>query len=234
MTFESISSTVTNNKTSIALPIIDTVENNKSAYTQRKIIEAEISRKLQNTIGVTAKGLINVIDNNIVEKYPVQRQAIQDLVTIFGPSLPNLQGKNTRTTQSHVDLETITLLPLTILQRHTHIVLGMDVVKINGIFFFAKYSYIIKFSTDSELQDTKILTLVKILTTIKAIYSVWGFKIIVVAADNTFAPMNQDPTFIKLQMALNVTSEDEHEPYIERFNRTLKERCHVCFETLPF
>ena len=33
---------------------------------------------------------------------------------------------------------------------------------------------------------------------------------------------------------INTTSEDEHEPFIEQFNLFLKERCRMCFSTLPF
>ena len=46
--------------------------------------------------------------------------------------------------------------------------------------------------------------------------------------------MRNEPEFLFLNITLNVTSEDEHEPYIERFNRTLKEQCCMCFATLPF
>ena len=33
-----------------------------------------------------------------------------------------------------------------------------------------------------------------------------------------------DPAFINLHMTLNITSEDEHKPYIKRFNNILKEQ----------
>ena len=48
-----------------------------------------------------------------------------------------------------------------------------------------------------------------------------------IAADDAFEPMKQNSDFIDLKITLNITSEDEHEPYIERFNRTLKERCRM-------
>ena len=95
-------------------------------------------------------------------------------------------------------------------------------VKIYDIYYFITYSRVIKLSTASELEDAKIPTLVKILATIKAIHTVQGFIIIVVVVYNAFVPMKQTPTFVKIQTVLNVTSEDEHEPYIERFNRILK------------
>ena len=80
----------------------------------------------------------------------------------------------------------------------------MDVVKINIICFFATYNHAIKFSTASELEDARIPTLLKLLATMKSIYSVWGFRITAVVVDNVFTPMKQYTIFIKLQMALNV------------------------------
>ena len=44
--------------------------------------------------------------------------------------------------------------------------------------------------------------------------------------------MKEDPDFLLLKIDLSVNSEDEHEPFIERFNRTLKDRCRICFATL--
>ena len=55
--FESVQNIVIHNKTNIPLPSIDTVEVDKSTCTQQQIMEAETSRKFQNTIGVTTKGL---------------------------------------------------------------------------------------------------------------------------------------------------------------------------------
>ena len=68
----------------------------------------------------------------MTENYPVNRQAIKDAVNIFGSSGPNTQGKNTITGQYHVDLEDITPIPIAILHQHKSVILGMDVVKING------------------------------------------------------------------------------------------------------
>ena len=43
----------------------------------------------------------------------------------------------------------------------------MDVVKINSVRFFATYKQVIKFSTGSELKNTEISMLIKILDTIE-------------------------------------------------------------------
>ena len=55
-----------------------------------------------------------------------------------------------------------------------------------------------------------------------------------IAADYAFEAIRENEDFISTGITLNTTSEDEHEPFIERFNRFLKERCRMCFSTLPF
>ena len=55
-----------------------------------------------------------------------------------------------------------------------------------------------------------------------------------IVADNGFAALENNDDFLSLEVNLNLTSEDEHEPHIERFIRTLQERCRMCFALLPF
>ena len=213
---------------------ITTVDGNKSNYTQRQIKSAEHTRKMQDTIGATTDAMIRIVDNKMMLNCPADRSSINDAVHIFGPSTANLQGKSTRRTQDHVVLQKILHIPPIILSRHKNVILGMDVVTVNGVRFFDTYSRDIKFSTVSEIEDAKIPTLVKLLKYIKCIYAARGFNIVSIAADNAFEPMKTDPDFVILNIALNVCSADEHEPFIERFNRTLKERCRMCYATLPF
>ena len=108
------------------------------------------------------------------------------------------------------------------LSRHKNTILGIDVVKVNKVRFLISYSREFKFATSTELENAKIPTIVQILDIIKVIYFARGFAVMAIAADNTFESMRNDVNFIKLAIILNIYSEDEYEPYIERFNRTLK------------
>ena len=76
----------------------------------------------------------------------INKQSIKDTLNIFGPRKPNLEVKTTRKGQGHVNVENITPIPTIILQRHSNVVLGMDIVKINGVRLFATYSRTIKSS----------------------------------------------------------------------------------------
>ena len=56
-----------------------------------------------------------------------------------------------------------------------------------------------------------------------AIYQALGFTSIDIVVENAFAPIAEVWNCILLQITLNVTSKDEHEPRTEKFIMTLKE-----------
>ena len=105
----------------------------------------------------------------MIRNCPTDQSSIKD-ASIFGLSIPNLQGKNTCPTQDHVILNIITPIPPIILTCHRKGVLRMDVVKINN--FFVTYASTVKFCTATQLKDAAIPTLTKIISTIKALYGV--------------------------------------------------------------
>ena len=108
----------------------------------------------------------------MMDNCSVYRRAIEDAISIFGPSLPNLQDKSMHSTQHHVNLEHMTSVPHIILQGHKNVVIGMDLVKYNGVRFVVTYSCILKLCTATELQNVEIPTLIKLFTTIKVLYLV--------------------------------------------------------------
>ena len=57
---------------------------------------------------------------------------------------------------------------------------------------------------------------------------------IAIAADSGFKAMKTNSEFIELKITLNITAEDEHEPYIKRFNRTLNEMYRMGIAGVPF
>ena len=67
----------------------------------------------------------------MIYNFPADQLSIKDAISIFGPTILNLQNKTTYSTRVHVILDIIIPIPPTILTCHKHVVLGMDVVKIN-------------------------------------------------------------------------------------------------------
>jgi hypothetical protein len=61
-----------------------------------------------------------------------------------------------------------------------------------------------------------------------------GFQIITVMADNEFAPFAELMYELPGAPTLNLTSANEHEPYIERRIRVVKERTRAVRHSIPF
>ena len=109
-------------------------------------------------------------------------------MSIWGPNVPNLDGKTIKRGTDAVILNENTIMPLPcqISINHSTVILGMDVVKVNGIPFLTTISRIIKLGSATELPNTKIATIVKALLVVTKICIRRGFKIIAIAADYAF------------------------------------------------
>lgn len=53
---------------------------------QQQIVEVDKIRKIQNAIDGTTKGLIKVVDKNMMDKCSLHRQAINDGNNLFRPN----------------------------------------------------------------------------------------------------------------------------------------------------
>ncbi|KAL7482627.1 hypothetical protein ACHAW6_008295 [Cyclotella cf. meneghiniana] len=141
---------------------------------------------------------------------------VQDIKTakiIWGPELGSLKGKTVRKKSPVVQVK-ITDIPLGIMEKNQDITLSIDVMKVNGIPFFNKISQHIKFGSACKLDDMKNVTILKHLKAIMFESTQEGI------AD--------------LGAIVNIVSQDEHVPEIERYNRTIKENVRPEYSMLPF
>ena len=76
---------------------INTVKNNMKQFNQRYVKHATVSRKFQDSVGLTTKALIRSIDNKLMNNSPITRESIKHANSIWGPSTANLKGKSTQT-----------------------------------------------------------------------------------------------------------------------------------------
>eukprot|EP00178_Gracilaria_changii_P013526 TRINITY_DN381_c1_g1_i1.p1 TRINITY_DN381_c1_g1~~TRINITY_DN381_c1_g1_i1.p1 ORF type:complete len:1004 (-),score=118.29 TRINITY_DN381_c1_g1_i1:1292-3985(-) len=123
-------------------------------------------------------------------------------------------------------------VPDDIMKRHREVVVCFDVMYVNGIPFAVSISRALKFGTVEAIKNRKAQTLLNSIKVIQATYARRGFLANRIAADNEFASL--EGAWSGMGMALNVVSRGEHVPEIERYIRTLKERCRAVFNTLPF
>jgi hypothetical protein len=82
---------------------INTVDDNKSRYTNREYSRALLARKIQDTIGrPSTRSYIHIIDNNLLPNCPVTRHDVIAAEDIFRPNLGSLKGKTTRSGTLHM------------------------------------------------------------------------------------------------------------------------------------
>jgi hypothetical protein len=82
------------------------------------------------------------------------------------------------------------------------------------------------------IKSRKHKELLAAIQSVQRIYALPGFKVTHGHVNGEFEPMRGD--LQATGMALNVVSNDEHVPEIERYIRTVKERIRCVYNTVPF
>ena len=215
---------------------INTVKGNLENFGNRQVKDVASARQLQNTTGLITTALLPMIDTRSIINCPITREAVRDSVRIWGPSEGNLKGINTREKSRPVTTgeDVITPVPPQILEAHRSVTLGIDIMKVNGTPFLVTYGRVVKFGTATELVNTKTGSIIDALTLVLRLYAMRGFRVTLITADNGFAQLSNDERYLALGVTMNLTSEDEHKPFSERFIRTVKEQCRMGMALLPF
>jgi hypothetical protein len=115
-------------------------------------------------------------------------------------------------------------VPTEIRDLHRIMTISFDIFFINKVPFFLTLSRKICFSTVTHLANQKISTIFTVFKSIFTYYLQKGFQIMTVTADNEFTPLAELLYELPGAPTLNLTSANEHEPYIERRIRVIKER----------
>ena len=216
--------------------VVRTVEDNLDHFIRRQISDATTARRFQDTSGLITKALLRMIDSHYLINSPITREATKIATDLWGPSVANLKGKTTRANSDIVKpgVHVITPLPPQVLEFHDIVTLCIDAMKVNGSPFLVSHNRVIKFGTTTEFTNMKASSIVSGIILILRIYATRGFRVEFIAADNGFASLQQDEEFLSLQVTMDITSEDEHEPFSERFIQTIKGKSRMCLSLVPF
>ena len=141
-----------------------------------------------------------------------------------------LRGKATRQQPPHVAPPLVSPVPPAILLTHQRIQLCVDICFINNLSFLVSISRFLKLKTVDQVSDVSDTSVLPSLHQVLNIYSSRGFIVNYIHADNDFRGLADQ----LLSTRLNLTSAGEHVPDIERFVRTLKERCRTSCHSLPY
>ena len=192
-----------------------TVEDNMKPFSKRQIIAAEKARTLLAGMAFPSDHDYKwILRSNQVQECPVTPEDAMIADKIWGPDVPSLKGKTTRKTPPAVPSD-IVEIPVEIRQLHRNVTISIDIFFVNKIPFFLTLSRKICFTTVTHLSNRKTATIFAAFKSIFMYYLQKGFQIVTVTADNEFAPLAEMMYDLPGAPTLNLTSANEHEPYIE-------------------
>jgi hypothetical protein len=212
----------------------NTVESNKSNYTEREYSQAKLARKIQTLVGrPKLKDFIRYLAVYSLPNCPINRQDAINAQAIFGRNVGSLNGKTTRQQVKGTLAAVANNIPREIMAHYRNITPCIDIIFVNKIPFFMSISRNIRFITGEVLNNRKEATLVKALKRIYGIYRKRGFCIQLIIGDLAFE-CTRGTIAADIQSNLNICGEDEHVPEIERCIRTVKERTRCTYNVTPF
>jgi hypothetical protein len=212
--------------------LINTVADNKANYTARSYKQALVARKLQNVIGhPSLVSYVDIVNNNLIKNCPINGEDVLAAEDILGTNLDSLKGKTVRHGGIHVRTEHH-VVPRSIMDQHRDVTICIDIMFVNQIPFLVTISRAIKFGTVEVLKNRKHPTILQAIKNVNALYKNRGFRLMTGHTDNEFEPMRGN--LLDLGIELNVVSNDEHVPEIERYIRTVKERTRCIYNSVPF
>lgn len=104
----------------------------------------------------------------------------------------------------------------------------MDIMFINKISFLITISRNIKFGTIDVLDNRQVRTVVQKIRSVIRLYKHRGFEINTILADHEFEPLRPFITYI------DTTAEGKHQPDVEGYIGTVKDRSRSAYNMLPF
>jgi hypothetical protein len=150
---------------------------------------------------------------------------------IFGPNLGSLKGKTVRRKNAHVP-SLVADVPYQIIRAHRDVTLCFDIMFVNRIAFLVTVSRNIRFGTTERLASRNANVVARALVAVTKFYRQRGFRVKECHGDGEFEHLRADLADVHAQ--LNITSENEHVPEVERYIRTIKERARAVYNTVPF
>ena len=216
----------------ILLPIV-TIDGQKKQYSDLDIRRATAARKLQDSMGYPSlKAFLKMIDNNLILNCPITRRDILIAEDVFGVNTSIIKGKTVRRQPGHVR-EDVAVVPPHILKNYGDVTLAIDVYHVNGMKFFRSISRHLMFRMTTAIRNAKDTTLFNCIRAAHGLYKTRGFKVTQIHGDNEFMSLT-NRLAEELEITFHPVARGSHEPFIERDNRTSKERARCMFNSTPF
>ena len=174
-----------------------------------------------------------ILRSGQVDKCPISLEDAEVAQKIWGTNIAALKGKTARAKPVMVKTDIIQI-PVQIRSLHRIVTLLIDIVFVNKIPFLITLSRSIIFTTVTHLSNRKIETIFKAFRSIFLYDLERGFQVMTVMANGEFAPLEEFLYSLPGTPRLNLSAANEHEPYVERQIRVIKERVRAVCHSLPF
>jgi hypothetical protein len=213
-----------------------TVKGESSKFSSIDCRRAEKIRHLQEVLACPSDyGLANAVEHNVIGNNPFTRRDIRIAKQIFGPDVPAMKGKTTKSKSKMPREDEITGLPYNIIKVYSNVHLSIDVMHVNGIKFLISYSkhigmlqtYCVRKNNRDTILDCKS----KMMKTYRCRNI---FKVVSIEADRAFESIRHVLQDEPYQIASTICDADRHAEKGERQIRFLKERIRSVRLMMPY
>ena len=213
--------------------LLNTIEENKTFYTQRQFDKAKRARDLYHALGTPSiKDFKAMLRMNTITNNPVTTEDIIVAEKIFGPDIGALKGKTTRRKPAPVVNDYVEI-PKELIAAQHEVTLNMDGMKVNGLSFLKTVSQNLQYRTAQYVKHQTAAVYREGLGQTFRIYNAGGFRITSIRCDNEFRPLIE-PLADEFNVGMNFANAQEHVPEAERNNRVIKERVRATYHRLPY
>jgi len=214
-------------------PAIGIIKDSRKRFSKRDQVKANVVKRFQHVAGFPADfTLIYSVNTNSIKNNPITQRDIELSLEMLGPSRYIAQGKTTKTQPEGVDntLRKIDI-PRIIKQFFNNVVLSTNVMFLNDVPFLTTISEYIHYSTANAVDNLKCLLLEYQFKNVVRSYAIREFRIVMIMVDPQFKAL-KDRNLIGVPF--NVASKEEYVHSIERWHRTIKERCQYYYTMILF
>jgi hypothetical protein len=206
---------------------VEKVELNMQLFSNRQVARADKACSLYASLGFPSKqDFLWILRFNQIKDCPVTVEDAMAAYKIWGPSVATLKGKTVRKKPEPVKTETV-YIPKEIRELHKEMTLTINIFFVNQIPFFVTLSRVLYFTTVTHLPNRSLGEIFKALKGIFYYYLQCGFHMTFITGDGEFASLKQSTNLLMGAPHLNLTSANEHEPFIKRHIHVVKERVQL-------
>lgn len=213
--------------------LLNTVEENKTFFTQRQFERAKRARDLYHALGTpSVNDFKAMLRMNTIIGNPVTTEDIVMAEQIFGTDIGRIKGKTTRRKPAPVVNDYIEI-PKELIATQRQVTLCIDGMKVNGLSFLTTVSRNLQYRTAQYVKHQTVQVYRELLGQVFRVYNTGGFQVKTIRCDNEFRPLFE-PLADEFDVVMNFANAQEHVPEAERNNRIIKERVRATYHRLPY